>query len=147
MKPYEMGEGESYIDGGIFDNFPLKVSAAGHGNILRPALRTFPAEHKPTQCTYISSLTGLRWMEPIDGQAVPLHKDTRGERSRSSEEYLNQGCPSDIPGGTRDEDLKGERRNDRVLRIPGKFGRRGGVSVLHRADEYPAGSWSERPVA
>ena len=27
MKPYEMREGESYIDGGIFDNFPLKVSA------------------------------------------------------------------------------------------------------------------------
>ena len=38
MKPYEMGEGESYIDGGIFDNFPLKVSPTRTRHILRHTL-------------------------------------------------------------------------------------------------------------
>ena len=42
MKPYEMGEGESYIDGAIFDNFPLKVSPTRTRHILRHTLDPRP---------------------------------------------------------------------------------------------------------
>ncbi|EJK62560.1 hypothetical protein THAOC_16823 [Thalassiosira oceanica] len=94
MKPYEMGAGESYIDGGIFDNFPLKAFDGWNLSTGKQSLFTQILEkNDPEALNNISTKDALRvFQEGLETKTAKVNDATVGfcafqENSADEEEF------------------------------------------------------------